>query len=218
MADYKQAASCVIGSAATSADQKLVADCLSKNSPWSDAVICFANGKKQIPAPVQQALDCAPAQSSLGGFGTCLASKNIPQISGDLGKLATCAAGNDGAGLGTAACMLGAGLNADQKIAVQCATHSVDLTSWAVCTGGLLTFKEFNQCKNAKFGDDRCFGENNEIRKFLRNVLGQDIHKDTLVGQIINVPIEIVKGVLNFSPPPIQVGTINGNRVCLPWC
>jgi hypothetical protein len=104
----------------------------------------------------------------------------------------------------------------EQRIGLQCATHSVDATSFAVCTGGLLVLKEFTQCRHDKFGEGKCFGEHNEIRKFFRNVLGQDINSHTVVGQIINAPLEVVKAVASIRP--VQITTINHTRVCLPWC
>jgi hypothetical protein len=112
-------------------------------------------------------------------------------IPGDLGRLATCAASSGGNGFGTAACMAGNRLTPEQQIALQCAAYSAAVASYAICTGGLLTFKEFSQCRDNRFGSDKCFGENNEIRKFFGNVLGQDIHENTVVSQIINVPLEI---------------------------
>jgi hypothetical protein len=194
--------------------------CLQKSpNSWSNAFLCYAGNKKVIPPALQTALDCASnLSSSWLSLATCVAGKSTSALPGDAGRLVTCAAANGGFNLGAATCMAGDGLTPEQRIALQCATRSVDLSSYAICTGGMLVFKEFTQCKDHKFGDGPCFGENNEIRKFFRNVFGQDINDNTVVGQVINVPLEVVKFLVNNAPPPIQVGTVGGARVCLPWC
>jgi len=200
-------------------DQAAALECIQqRHGNWADSFLCFADKKKAIPPALANGIDCATKYSDWQSFGGCVAAKSAINLPGDAGKLATCAVANGGVNLGTATCMAGDGLTPEQRIALQCATRSVDLSSYAVCTGGLLVFKEFSQCKQDRFGEGRCFGENNEIRKFFRNVLGQDIHSDTVVGQVINVPLEVVKFLSNNAPPPIQIGTIGGARVCLPWC
>jgi hypothetical protein len=213
-ADALSTAACAVGN--NNQDQQLALRCLRVNSGWSGAAVCTLRGKAALPPTVSTALDCATkAGVTLASFAGCTVSKNVT-LPGDFGRLATCAAANAGSTFGTAACMTSNKLTPEQQIALQCAAYSAGVATYAICTGGLLAFKEFDNCKHEKFGSNKCFGENNEIRKFFRNVLGQDIHSDTVVGQIINVPLEVIKFVANT--PPIQITKIGGTRVCLPWC
>jgi hypothetical protein len=210
-------AACVAGSG-NNADQQQALKCYNENrGQWSSAVLCYASKGGRLPEPVANSLECATS-ADWQAFAQCAAGKAGPKLPGDLGKLANCAAANGGATLGTATCLVGGQLSPEQRILLQCATHSVDATSFAICTGGSLALKEFAQCQHSKFGEDKCFGENNEIRKFFRNVLGQDINSNTVVGQVINAPLEIVKAIFNANPPPITLTTIGHTRVCLPWC
>jgi hypothetical protein len=181
---------------------------------WSSAFFCYAEKKGAINASVKAGLKCAYPNATMFAFAGCMAKGNLPSMSGEVGKFVTCAAANGGVGLGAASCMVGDKLTPEQRILLQCASQAAGGPSYAVCVGGMLTFKEFEQCRDRKFGSGPCFGENNEIRKFLRNVLGQDVHEDTVVGQALNVPLELVK----FATKPHTIGMVNGTRVCLPWC
>jgi hypothetical protein len=196
-------------------DQRVALRCLNEHkSDWSSAFSCYAGTKVNDPA-VKASLECASSNgSTMTGFAGCMAGRNLPKIPGDVGKFVTCAAANGGVGLGTSSCMAGDKLTPEQRILLQCASQAAGGPSYAVCVGGMLAFKEFTQCRDRKIGSGPCFGENNEIRKFFRNVFGQDIHEDTVVGQVLNVPLEVVK----FATKPHTIATVGGARVCFPWC
>jgi hypothetical protein len=130
-------------------------------------------------------------------IATCMASKNLPELGGEVGRFAKCAVMNQ-CPLAIAACMA-ADLTQEQQVAIQCACQSAELASFAACTGGQLTIREFIKCKDKALGEGECFGENNEIRKFAKNVFGQDIHKDTVLGQALNVQLNIVKAQVAFA-------------------
>ncbi len=67
-------------------------------------------------------------------------------------------------------------LNAEQRIAVECAVSSGGQPyAFAVCAGGRLTARELTKCFTDGVGGDGCFGENNEIIKALR-VAGIDVN------------------------------------------
>lgn len=102
-----------------------------------------------------------------------MAGKNIPQTNSEIGKFARCAILSQGSGFGTAACMLSEKLTPEQQIALQCAAQSPDLVTFAACTGGQLTLREFAKCQGKDIAEDECFGENNEIRKFFKNVIAR---------------------------------------------
>ena len=52
--------------------------------------------------------------------------------------------------------------------------------------------KEMFNCVDKKLFEDKCMGENNEIRKFLK-ALGVNLTPNTVVGQALNVPLEVIK-------------------------
>jgi hypothetical protein len=208
--------SCKFGG--NSAEQQAAIRCLQDNhSEWTGSATCIIAGTKGIPKEVRAGLECATKTgATMSSFAVCAGTKNLPQLPGDLGKLATCAAATGASAVGTAACMAGDHLNRSQQIAIQCAAVAAGIASYAICTGGYLALNEFRSCAGHKFGDDRCFGKNNEIRKFFKNVLHTDISEKTVVAQVLNVPIEVIKFATHV--PPLQIAKIGHTRVCFPWC
>jgi hypothetical protein len=99
--------------------------------------------------------------------------------------------------------MAGDSLTPEQRIALQCAAESPDLTTFAVCTGGQLSVREFIKCRDKKFAEGNCFGPNNEIRKFIKEIGLGDITSDTVVGQIANFHLEVLKAQVAFAESAI---------------
>lgn len=182
-------------------DQRLALECIQAHpNGWSGAAACVAAKKAELPPMVSDTLECAQlAGADPKKFAACLALKNVPGAPGELGKLARCAVLNQGSGLATGACMASDVLTPEQQIALQCASSSPDITTFAVCTGGQLAAREFVKCQNVRFGQGECFGPNNEIRKFIKNVLNLDISDSSLVGQILNVQLDVIKFQVAFA-------------------
>lgn len=143
------------------------------------------------PEEVAEAIECARRPgATYESIGACVLSKNIP---GDAGRLAECAGSAGGNAAGAAICLAGDGLTPEQRILLQCAVQSADPSSYGVCVGGQLALKEFANCKDENFAEDSCFGENNEIRKFVRSIGLGDINEDTIVAQILDKQLDLIK-------------------------
>ncbi|KAF5888457.1 hypothetical protein FY112_00125 [Rhizobium sp. PEPV16] len=60
--------------------------------------------------------------------------------------------------------MLGAGLNPEQRIAVQCVAETgAQPYAAAACIAVRLTLRELQKCVEGDFGGDGCFGDNNDL-------------------------------------------------------
>ncbi len=155
----------------------------------NDAMACF--GSSALPPQAKAAVACATQfKNDYQSIGACLVSKNI---GGDAERLISCYASSKGNLVGAAACLAAGSLSAEQQIVLQCAAQTgMEPVSFGVCTGGMLAMKEFQQCRSKGFGEDNCFGENNEIRKFVRNIGLGDINGDTAVGQIANYHLQVL--------------------------
>jgi len=189
------AAALCFGNHSLNEDQRIAAACLREHpNDWSEAATCILEKKNNLPPATKDALSCGETSGSdPKTFAGCMIAKKLPEIPGDLGKFAKCYVMNQGAALATAACMVSDKLTPEQQIALQCASQSSDAATFAVCTSGQLTVREFVKCQDKKVGQGECFGENNEIRKFVRNVFNQDINDTTVVGQAMNVHLEVAK-------------------------
>lgn len=146
---------------------------------------------EDTPEEVVEALECASQPgASYESIGSCMVSRNIP---GDAGRLASCAGSAGGDAMGAAICVAGNGLTPEQRILLQCAAQSADPSSYGVCVGGQLALKEFANCQNKNFAEGSCFGENNEIRKFVRTIGLGDIGPNSVVAQVLNLKLDVVK-------------------------
>jgi hypothetical protein len=179
---------------AMSEDQQRALECLRKYpKDAAQAAMCFGLGEKDVPKELQDGVSCAQSSGSdWRKYGACMASKNVA-LPGDVGKVVGCAAANGAEPITTAACVADFGLSPEQQILLQCASTSPDPATFAVCTGGQLSLREFAKCQGHRAGDDVCFGPNNEIRKFVANLGLGDIHQDTVVGQLLNFQLDVLK-------------------------
>lgn len=191
---------CVKDNPLVSADLAKAAECMNKYpNEWTAAAVCFEAGKS-LPEGSDEAVKCASAVDDYKKFAGCMVTSRLfgNSVGGDGGRLINCAAQSGGDGLGTMACMAGSSLTPEQQIALQCAAQSPDLISFAGCTGGQLSLREFLKCQGHEFGDEVCFGPNNEIRKFLKAV-GIDVRKETVLGQIGDANLNVLKAQVAFA-------------------
>lgn len=162
---------------------------------WQQGALCVM--KDKIPKEAAQAIGCIQHGGSTSAIAGCVVAGNLPN---EFQKPAQCVAEAAGDPVGVGICLAADGLTPDQRIGLQCAMSSGgEPTTFATCTLGRLAVKEFTQCLDKKFGEANCFGENNEIRKLVKNLLGQDIHSGTVAGQLLNAQLEVVKFTVGFA-------------------
>ena len=171
-----------------------VAACYDPKGDSAAMAMCVAGGA--LPKPMQDALKCASKDTFAQG-ATCLASSGALGV--ELPKEALCAVESGGDPFGFGACMVGDNLTAEQKIILQCFMQTGGVPqAMATCIGGRLVMKELMNCTDAltsrdkKLFDDKCMGENNDVRKLLSR-LGIDVGSNTVVGQALNLPLDVVK-------------------------
>ncbi|WP_208717801.1 hypothetical protein [Pantoea cypripedii] len=159
---------------------------------------------------------------------------------GDPTSMAACAGAN--------LINMGMNLNPEQQIAVQCLASSGGAPQAAAgCMATRLTARELVKCASQGVGGDGCFGDSNDIvgkngwtartlssfggliAKNLDNVWGGSNSFLRNPGQIwggsgsfVRNPGQMWGGnnsiFNNPSQVNVQVGSVGGRRICLPWC
>lgn len=163
------------------------------------AALCMVS--PDLPPDLSVVATCGVSATSWESFATCAAKEKLPDVlGGDAGKIVACGMQSGGSPVGTAVCLADTGLNETQQIALECAASSGgEPITFASCTGGRLALKEFIDCKNVSFAEGRCFGENNEIRRFVRALGLPDIGPNSVVGKAANVHLDVVKFQVRFA-------------------
>jgi hypothetical protein len=194
-AGFQEAALC-LGAASGSRE----AACLVRyKDDWQDAALCV--GGDHIPPQVQSAVHCAESSDSLTGFGVCMVAK---EGSGELQRIAACYAEAQGVPAAVAVCLAAKNLTQDQRIVLECAAETNGaVPATAICAGGKLAMKELMNCQGKNFGEEKCFGEGNEIRKFTK-ALGFEIGPHSVVADMVNVQLRIYDVAVT---PFLKVGT-----------
>lgn len=169
------------------------------------SVACALDGK--LPKEAQILVGCVQESGSAAQIAGCVAGQTLP---GELGKAAQCLAESQGDPLGTGICMASNdGMNAESRIALQCAASTGGAPpAFATCVAGRLAMKELIQCRGKKFGEQPCFGENNEFRKLGRSLCGPqcDIGPNSVVGQVANVQLEQLKFTVALQESALREG------------
>jgi len=174
--------------------------------------MCYAAQREDIPEPTRVALSCAQNAEDWRRFAGCVVGSKL-NIGGDLGKITACAAANGGDPITTAACSAYFDLTPEQQIAIQCASQSSDAMTFVACTGGQLTLREYMKCQGKAVAQEDCFGPNNEIRKFVRNMGLGDIQENTVVAQALNFQLDVVKTQVTFAESALQTSGKVGEDV-----
>ena len=199
-------AACLAG-AALGHREKQIYDCYVANAGSKQAALLCAVAQ-DLPTDARLVVVCA--QESAGawqGMATCIAREKL-KLSGDLGRIVGCGLSSGGSVVGTAACAAGTGLRAEQAIVLQCAATATTGPGFLVCTGGMLAFKEFTQCKDSRIGNDNCFGENNEIRRFVRALGLPDIGPNSIAAQVGNVYLDIINIQVAYLEGVAEAGKV----------
>jgi hypothetical protein len=208
--DDKKAAQCMAEAVGgTAGDVAKAATCLQNGGDdWAKTAMCVAGNK--VPKQVGDVIDCAQNSSGAAAVGGCLALKNVPD---QYRKPAQCIAESGGDPFGAGVCMVSDGLTPDQRIALQClASTGGEPVSFVTCSGGRLFVKEMFNCVDKKLFEDKCMGEGNDIRKFMK-ALGVDLKPTTVVGQVLNAPLDVVKFQVAAAQAALQGLENFGNNV-----
>jgi hypothetical protein len=194
--DAQQVGLCVVKKN-VGGDAAKVAMCVKEGGgDWSKAALCYAGASKLPPAAAQAVQCMQKSGSDASSVAGCMATNHLPA---SIRKPAQCLAESGGDPLGAGVCMASEGMTADQRIALQClATTGGEPTSFATCTGGRLLVKEIFNCVDKKLFEDKCMGEGNEIRKLLKG-LGINLTPSTVVGQVLNAPVDLIKFQVAFA-------------------
>lgn len=187
--------------------------CLEKLAP--DAARKFVAAQaKCAQASAASALQCAdalgiPLDQNTRQFAECVANGISAQtlacvgrdkLKGPAGLVVACyAEGAEGGPGGVAVCAASQmlGLNQDFQMLAQCAAVSGgEPLSTGTCTFGKLAMRELTYCKGKKFGEGKCFGENNTLRKALGIGPGSEVAK------LINLQLDVVNGMFAFVENP----------------
>jgi hypothetical protein len=191
---------------------------------------------QQLTQDQRTALDCAQQSSGdMETFATCAGTRILgPRLSRNQRAAIECTAESGGNPSGFATCagnrMLNSQLNPEQQIAVQCVAEAGGQPyAAAVCTASRLTLRELRKCVTDGIGGHGCFGDSNDL-------VGRNGWTSRTFGNVLNDlrrggpgPTNDLSGGQGFAgrtledirrraPPPLQLGTVAGHRVCLPWC
>ena len=197
---------CLAGTAMGGREKQMLECYLAHPGNKQAALLCAV--AQDLPEDARLIATCA--QQSGGAWqamATCIAQDKL-KLSGDLGRIVGCGLSSGGSVVGTAACAAGSGLRAEQAIVLQCAATAATGPGFLVCTGGMLAFKEFAQCRKSRIGEGNCFGENNEIRRFVRALGLPDIGPNSLAAQVGNVYLDIINIQVAYLEGAVKAGKV----------
>jgi hypothetical protein len=201
----------------------------------------------QLNPQQRQLLNCANNNDiNSGGFALCAGRTMFgDQLSPEANAAIDCAVQSKGDYMQFGGCaantFLNSNLNLEQQIAVECVVSSGGQPYVAAgCAASRLTARELTKCIENGVGGDGCFGDNNDLVGrngwVVRNVAALGGGPNSVIhdpGQILGGPNSVLNprqllggpnSVPNVvlqnipSPPPVQLGTVGGHRVCIPWC
>lgn len=160
-----------------------LAQCLGAESDLNERILCI--GGNNVPEGVRTLVGCYSSATTEAGAAVCALGTALPP---EQAALIKCAAESGGDPIAAGVCAASPYLgitHPGQQIILQCAAASAGepLTA-AGCIAGRFTLAELQGCQNAEFGESGCFGEGNEFQKLSVALTGQQISKDSVVGQI----------------------------------
>ena len=202
----------------------------------------------QLTPQQRKLLDCATdSDSDTTGYAVCAGQAMFgDKLSPQANAAISCAVQSEGDYAQFGACaansFLNLNLNPEQQIAVECVvTTGGQPYAAGACIASALTVRELTKCVEHGFGGDGCFGDNNELVGrngfVVRNIAALGGGPNSMVrnpaqvfggpNSVLNNPNQLLGGPNSFpnqilrnvpSPPPLQVGSVGGHRVCIPWC
>lgn len=186
-------------------DGARVLACRAKNRE-SDLLFAECLLGDQMPRQVANGLRClGQTKAALNDFATCAVTASLPQeVSDQVG----CVLQSQGDLVGAGTCIATQRLNLspNQQLALQCMTSTGgEPQSFAICFGGQLTMQEMKKCRGKSFGQDECFGENNEFQRLAKSITGDKISSNSVVGQIITINMKPAVFLLSMAEPIADV-------------
>lgn len=227
----------VLGKSLSGDQQAALACAIRSNGDANSFAGCIGNKFiGQLTQDERTALDCARQSSGrITAFATCAGTRILgPRLSQDQRSAIECLAQSGGNPSGFATCagnkVLNSQLNPEQQIAVQCIAQSAGQPyAAAACTATRLTARELQKCVNGIGTENGCYGPRNDLvgrdgwtARTFGNAL-KDIQRggcgptNDLCGAQ-GKAAEFLQSIRLSAPPPLQVGTVAGHRVCIPWC
>jgi len=220
-------------------DQQAALECATRSKGDVNEFAGCLGGRfigRQLTPDQRTALNCAQQSSgNMGAFATCAGTGILgPRLSQDQRAAIECAAQSGGDPTGFATCagnrMINSKLNPEQQIAVQCVIETGGQPyAAATCTASRLTLRELQKCVADGIGGPGCFGDSNDVvgqggwtARTFGNVLndlrrgGPASTNDLFGGQ--GFAGQTLEHIRRNAPPPLEVGTVAGRRVCFPWC
>jgi hypothetical protein len=226
-ADNSDVAACLFSSRPEFASAQKLYQCATAESTAASLLANCTNGV--LNDQESRALSCI-AQSD-GESYSLIACGGGLVLTPDEARLVQCAAESDGL-TSFAICEAAPMVNAEWRIAAECVvTTGGYVIATAACIGTRLTIRELVKCFSGNFGKD-CYGPNNTLVKGFNNAFHDITHGPGESNEIVKAARGIggamqqavsqlgsgVANSLSGSPPALEVGTINGQRVCVPWC
>ena len=177
------------------------AACLSRlhrGGDWTGVALCLSGSASP---QVRGAVKCAEKAHSVSSLGVCMVAN---EGSGEARRVAACYAEGQGVPSVVAVCLASDHLTQDQRVVLECAAETNGaLPATAECAVGKEFLKEMTNCEGGQFAKGKCFGRNNEIRKFCRKFLHTDIGQNSAVAQVLNIPLRLSNAT---TVPVIKVG------------
>jgi hypothetical protein len=213
--------------------QRQVADCVSQSGSPAEFVFCATQRRL---SPSEQRLAGCAFQSG-GNLSATASCAGYGYLDREQQRLVGCVASHGSNFLEAAICAGGQYLTPEQAIVANCAIQTGGQPyAFAGCVGGQVTTSELQKCLAVGIGGAGCFGSNNAIVKATsdgwKGVAGGPNSVFNNPGQlaggpnsVINNPSQIFGGPNSafrnpeqLAPPPVNLGTVGGKRVCIPWC
>ena len=185
-------------------DAGKIAGCL-KTSSVSDFTFAMCAAGDKLPPDARLAAQCfQQSPADITATAVCVGVAKLPEnISISIG----CVVRSNGNALGAGVCLATANLklSPNQQLILQClASTGGAPQAFAICVGGQLTMAEMVKCKGKSFGEDDCFGQNNEFQKLAKTLTGKTIGPNSVVGQMLTVEMRPAQIVLAAAQPLVS--------------
>jgi hypothetical protein len=200
-------------------EQRRIAECvLNDRGSYVQMGVCAAG--QQLSPEQRRVINCvANNRQSYMAMGVCATGG---QLTPEQRRIAGCVMNNRGNYIQMGVCAAGPQMTPEQQVFASCAIQTgMQPYAFAGCVGTQLTVNELQKCIDQGIGGSGCFGDNNTAVKTVRNAW-KDVtegpgHSNDLFGGE-GFTGQALENIRRNAPPPIEIGSIGGHRVCIPWC
>jgi hypothetical protein len=212
--------------------QRQVAQCVPQSPSPGNFIFCAA----QRPLSLEEQRLAYCAFQSAGNFGAAASCAGFQFLNPNQQRLVACVASNGTNYVGAALCAGGRNLTPEQAIIANCTLQTAGQPfPFAACVAGPETAAELQKCVASGIGENGCFGNNNNIVKARtawkglpdgpnsvlnnpRQLTGGQNSTINSAGQVLGGNNSVFNNPSQLLPPPPEVGSLGGHRICLPWC